>query len=58
MNGQSRAMSTLTNLIKQYEDMKPEGEAELRIKKLKAELKDSGKDGAELQAIILEVDEP
>lgn len=58
LNAQSRAMSTLTNLIKQYEDMKPEGEAELRIKKLKAELKDSGKDGAELQAIILEVDEP
>ena len=58
LNAQSRAMSTLTNLIKQYEDMKPEGEAELRIKNLKAELKDSGKDGAELQAIILEVDEP
>lgn len=58
LNAQSRAMSTLTNLIKQYEDMKPEGEAEMRIKKLKAELKDSGKDGAELQAIILEVDEP
>ena len=58
LNAQSRAMSTLTNLIKQYEDMKPEGEAELRIKKLKADLQDSGKDGAELPSIILEVDEP
>lgn len=58
LNAQSRAMSTLNNLIKQYEDMKPEGEAELRIKKLKAELKDSDKDNGGLPPIILEVDEP
>lgn len=58
LNAQSRAMSTLNNLIKRYEDMKPEGEAELRIKKLKGELKDSDKDNGGLPPIILEVDEP
>lgn len=38
LNAQSRAMSTLNNLIKQYEDMKPEGEAAYRVLKLKAEV--------------------
>ncbi len=38
LNAQSRAMATLTNLIKQYEDMKPEGEAAYRVMKLKAEV--------------------
>lgn len=34
----SRAMGTLNNMIKQYEELKPEGEAALRAAKLKAEI--------------------
>ncbi len=39
---QSKAMTTLNNMIKQYEEMKPDGEAAYRIKKLKAELEPPG----------------
>lgn len=38
LTAQSRAMATLNQMIKQYEDMKPDGEAALRISKLKAEI--------------------
>ena len=42
LTAQSKAMTTLNNMIKQYEDMRPDGEAALRIKKLKAELEPPG----------------
>ncbi|MEG1972558.1 MAG: phage terminase small subunit [Oscillospiraceae bacterium] len=38
LNAQSKAMTTLNNMIKQYEDMKPDGEAAYRIAKLKSEI--------------------
>jgi uncharacterized protein YjcR len=48
LNAQSRAMSTLQSLIKQYEDMCRQGSAdeeqELRIKKLKGEVDKLGSD--------------
>lgn len=38
LTAQSKAMATLSNMIKQYEDMKPDGEAAYRIAKLKSEI--------------------
>ena len=38
LNAQSKAMTALNQMIKQYEDMKPDGEAAYRIAKLKSEI--------------------